>query len=64
MAVLPIHNTTGLLLAVTVGFGFTVNVMVVVFVQPEALAPVTVYVVVTVGDTLTGVPIKPPGFQV
>ena len=43
---------------------FTVNVIVVVFVQPEALAPVTVYVVVTVGDTLTGVPIKPPGFQV
>ena len=64
MAVLPIHNTTGLLVAVTVGFAFTVNVMVVVFVQPEALAPVTVYVVVTVGDTLTGVPIKPPGFQV
>ena len=42
VAVLPIHNTTGLLLAVTVGFAFTVNVMVVVFVQPEALAPVTV----------------------
>ena len=42
VAVLPIHNTDGLLVAVTVGFGFTVNVSVVVFVQPEALAPVTV----------------------
>jgi hypothetical protein len=42
VAVLPIHNTTGLLLAVTVGLAFTVNVMVFVFVQPEALAPVTV----------------------
>jgi len=42
VAVLPIHNTTGLLVAVTVGFGFTVNVMVFVLVQPEALAPVTV----------------------
>ena len=36
------HINTGLLLAVTVGLAFTVNVMVVVFVQPEALAPITV----------------------
>ncbi len=42
VAVLPIHNTDELLVAVNVGFGFTVNVIVFVFVQPEALAPVTV----------------------
>ena len=42
VAELPIHIIVGLLVAVTVGLAFTVNVIVFVFVQPEALAPVTV----------------------
>jgi hypothetical protein len=39
-------------LTVIVGNGFTVTVTVAVLVQPAALVPVTVYVVVTVGDAV------------
>ena len=42
VAVVPIHNTDGLLLAVTVGFALTVNESVVVFVHPDTLDPVKV----------------------
>jgi len=49
----------------TVGNGFTVIVLIAVFVQPVVVfVPVTVYVVVVAGDTLTVVPLNPPGFQV
>jgi hypothetical protein len=42
---------------VTVGRGFTVTVTVVVLVQPAALTPVTVYVVVAVGEAVTAAPV-------
>lgn len=48
---------------VTVGNGLTVMVRVAVFVQPAADVPVTVYVVVVVGDTFTEAPVKLPGIQ-
>ena len=35
-----------------------------VFVHPDALVPVTVYIVVAVGDKICGVPFKFPGNQV
>ena len=50
-------------LAVTVGNGLTVTPTVAVFTQPLALVPVTVYVVVVVGDTVTDEPDKLPGFH-
>jgi hypothetical protein len=49
--------------AITVGPENTVNVTVFVLVQPP-FAPVTVYVVVTVGLTTTDVPVKAPGIHV
>jgi hypothetical protein len=48
---------------VTVGNALTVMVRVAVFVQPAADIPVTVYVVVVVGDTVADVPVKLPGIQ-
>lgn len=48
---------------VTVGEGLTVIVRVAVPVQPVDV-PVTVYVVVVVGETVTEVPVNAPGFQV
>lgn len=59
----PEQIAVGEALAVTVGFGFTINVIVLVLVQAP-LAPVTVYVVVTVGDTTVELPVNAPGFQV
>ena len=50
-------------LAVTVGDGLTLTVTVEVFTQPLASVPVTVYVVVVVGDTVTLEPDKLPGFH-
>ena len=47
----------------TVGVGFTVIVRVAVPVQPLAAVPVTVYVVVEAGDTVTGEPVSEPGIQ-
>ena len=64
VAVVPIHNTDGLLLAVTVGFALTVNESVVVFVHPDTLDPVKVYTVVLVGFTVIVLAVKPPGLQV
>jgi len=45
------------------GNGFTVIVFVAVVIQPVALVPVTVYVVVVDGVTITEVPVKLPGIQ-
>jgi hypothetical protein len=50
-------------LAVTVGNGFTVIVRVAVPTQPADDVPVTVYVVVVVGDTVTDEPDRLPGFH-
>ncbi len=50
-------------LAVTVGNGLTVMVRVAVLTQPADDVPVTVYVVVLVGDTVTDEPDKLPGFH-
>lgn len=48
---------------VTVGVGFTVIKRVAVAVHPLAAVPVTVYVVVAVGETVTGEPVSDPGIQ-
>ena len=58
----PKQSTEGLADALTVGALFTVTVCVAVLVQPFALVAVTVYVVVTLGDTV-GEPVKLPGCQ-
>lgn len=50
--------------AVTVGSVLTVIVRRAVAVQPLAAVPVTVYVVVVVGETVTVVPLKLPGCHV
>jgi hypothetical protein len=50
--------------AVTVGFAITVKLTVALAIHPKVVVPDTEYVVVTVGDTLTGDPINAPGFQV
>jgi hypothetical protein len=47
---------------VTVGDGFTVMVRVDVLLQPVDV-PVTVYVVVVVGETVTGDPLSEPGIH-
>ena len=49
---------------VTVGFGTTVRLMVVLPKQPAALVPVAVYTVVETGDTVTREPVRAPGFHV
>ncbi len=53
----PEHIVDGDAEAVTVGVGLTVTVTVAVLVQPSALVPVTVYVVVLVGDTVLELPV-------
>jgi hypothetical protein len=63
VAVLPMHNTVGLELAVNVSVGLTVNETVVVFEQIP-LSPVTVNIVVAVGVTTIVVPVNAPGFHV
>lgn len=49
--------------AVTVGDALTVIACVAVEVQPFAAVPVTVYVVVVTGETVTGDPGIDPGFH-
>jgi hypothetical protein len=61
--VLPTQIVPTAAVAVTVGNAFTLTVTVAVFTQPLALVPVTVYVVVVVGDTVTDEPDKLPGFH-
>jgi hypothetical protein len=48
----------------TLGNVFTVTVNVAVFVHPGPVEPVTVYVVVAVGETVTVVPLMLPGIHV
>lgn len=64
VVVLPAQIVFEEAVAVTVGLEFTVTVIVVVFVQPGPLEPVTVYVVVAVGETTTDDPVSDPGIQV
>ena len=64
VAVLPTQIAVVLNAAVTVGLAITVKLMVALPIHPNVVVPDTEYVVVTVGDTLTGDPINPPGFQV
>ena len=48
----------------TAGKVFTVKLTVSVSIHPAAFVPVTVYIVVTVGDTTTVAPVDALGFQV
>jgi hypothetical protein len=50
--------------AFTVGFALTTSATVLVLVQPNPLAPVSVYVVELAGETVTALPVKEPGSQV
>jgi hypothetical protein len=60
----PAHNTVEDALVLMTGRGFTVKLLTAVFVQPAALVPVTVYVILVVGVALTLAPVKLPGIQV
>ena len=59
----PLQITVGLAVVVRLN-DETVNVTVLVFVQPTRLVPVTVYVVVTVGETTVVAPVIAPVFHV
>ena len=64
MVVEPPHGIVELVTVVpTEGAANTVIKRVAEFVQPFAFVPITVYVVVVTGLTLTEVPLNPPGFQ-
>ena len=53
----------GVTVVPTDGSGLTVTSFVEELLQPLALVPTTVYVVVASGETFTTVPVNPPGFQ-
>jgi hypothetical protein len=55
--VCPLHIAAGLAVAATDGNGFTVTLTVAVPVHPAVVVPVTVYVVVLVGDTVLELPV-------
>jgi len=59
----PVQIELFVAVGVTVGEGFTVMTRVAVLVQPFAAVPVTTYVVVVVGETVTVVPVNDPGIQ-
>jgi hypothetical protein len=60
----PTQNEALVAAAVMVGAGFTTTEVVAVLEHPVAASvPVTVYVVVVVGLTVTEAPFKLPGFQ-
>jgi hypothetical protein len=59
----PGHPAVGLAAAVIVGNGFTVTITVFVLLHPPE-DPVTVYIVVIVGDTVMRLPVDDPGIQV
>ena len=63
VTVLPLQMLVEEADAVTFGSGFTVMATVPVFEHPFALVPVTVYVVVDAGETVTVVPLKLPGIH-
>ena len=54
---LPLHKVVAPLLATMVGSALTVIVVVAVLLQPAALVPFTVYVVVVVPEKVTGEPV-------
>jgi hypothetical protein len=60
--VCPAHTVAGFAEAAIIGAEFTVTVVVADAVQPFVV-PVTIYVVVDPGVTVTGVPDKFPGIQ-
>lgn len=60
----PSHTALADVLATTVGKAFTVSVTVDVFEHPGPLVPVTVYVVVARGFTVTEEPLRLPGIHV
>ena len=51
-------------LAETNGSGFTIILVVAVFLHPAAEVPVTIYVILVVGETAFGFPIPTPLFHV
>jgi len=55
--VCPLHIAAGLAVALTVGNGFTVTLTAAVPEHPAVLVPVTVYVIVPVGDTVLELPL-------
>jgi hypothetical protein len=63
VVLLPLQIVPPVVVVVTVGEGVTVINCVAVEVQPFAAVPVTVYVVVVAGVTVTVVPDKLPGIQ-
>ena len=64
MVVPPEQTVVAVADVVTLGNAFTVINLVDVFVQPvKVFVPVTVYVVVVVGDTLIDVPVNEPGIH-
>lgn len=64
VVVLPAQMVPLEIVAVTFGVAFTVMTCVAVFEQPAETVPVTVYVVVVVGETVTEVPLSDPGIHV
>ena len=64
VAVPPIQIADEDAVAVNVGNELTVRLTVLVFVHPDAFVPVTVYIVVTVGETATVDPVDELGFHV
>ncbi len=64
VAEVPLQISVGLIVAEIVGLGLTVKVTVCVLVHPRVVVPITEYVVVVVGVTITLVPVKAPGFHV
>ena len=58
----PKQIVAGVAKGVITGLGFTITETIFEPVHPAAV-PVTVYVVVEMGVTETGVPFEPPGFQ-
>lgn len=61
---MPTQNDAGLAVELITGKEITFTTVVVCEVQPAPFAPVSVYVVFVVGDTLIDVPLRLPGCQV
>jgi hypothetical protein len=60
----PTQTALGETAEITVGFGTTIKLIVLLAKQPTELAPITEYTVLAVGDTFTSDPVSAPGFQV
>ena len=61
---MPIHIEGDAGVMVIFGTGLTISLIVLLLVQPSTLTPITVYVVVTVGETITELATVPIGFHV